>query len=125
MSRGRHKRLQVEPSRPGFTAREWTVEPTPTSQRNEKAQRPGQAPTPALARRPGPAVSPSPRPAQGLTEDQVQRLRSEWAATIVRPHRLPWQPPELDLADCPCSCTRTTACALHERELGGPRPYAR
>jgi hypothetical protein len=60
-----------------------------------------------------------------LSDEQVQRYRSEWAATIVRPHRLPWQPPELDLADLPCICTAKAACALHRVELGGPRPYAR
>jgi hypothetical protein len=63
-----------------------------------------------------------PRP---LSDEQQRRLRTEWAATIVRPHRLPWQPPELDLADLPCICTAEAACALHTRELGGPRPYAR
>jgi hypothetical protein len=67
----------------------------------------------------------SPRPVRDLTEDQVQRLRSEWVTGIVRPHRLPWQPVELDLADCPCACTATVPCLLHAAEMGGPRPYAR
>jgi hypothetical protein len=63
-----------------------------------------------------------PRP---LTDDELSRLRSRWVTGIVRPHRLPWVAPELDLADCPCACTQTRACALHAHELGGPRPYAR
>jgi hypothetical protein len=67
----------------------------------------------------------SPRPVRDLSEDQVQRLRSEWATGIVRPHRKPWQPVELDLADCPCSCTSTTACLWHKATMGGPRPFAR
>jgi hypothetical protein len=62
---------------------------------------------------------------RSLTDEQIQRYRREWVKTITRPHRLPWVPPELDLADCPCSCTRDRACALHAHELGGPRPYAR
>jgi hypothetical protein len=103
-----------------FSVEEW--------ERIEEAQWPAQAPEPALARqarRPAGRSSPPARLVRDLSEDQVQRLRSAWAASIVRPHRLPWQPPELDLADLPCACTAEAACALHQQELGGRRPYVR
>jgi hypothetical protein len=78
----------------------------------------------------GPATSPGngrghrarPRP---LTYRERELVRQRSLAGLVRPHRYPWQPPELDLADLPCVCNAEAACALHLHELGGPRPYAR
>jgi hypothetical protein len=77
-------------------------------------------------RRPGEAGRiTSPPPVRDLTDEQLQRLRSEWVTTITRPHRKPWHPKVLDLSDLPCICTADAACALHLHELGGPRPFAR
>jgi hypothetical protein len=78
---------------------------------------------PAAGRRPLPAGNG--RGHRPLTDSQQQRYRSEWAAGIVRPHRKPWEPRGLDLADLPCICTSSRTCGLHAIELGGPRPYAR
>jgi hypothetical protein len=100
----------------------WTVEPTPTSLRREKAQKSRRE---RLGRPAAGGGSPRPVPGQReLTERGLDQVRSQSVARIVRPHRYPWQPPELDLADLPCACTADAACHLHAHELGGRRPYA-
>jgi hypothetical protein len=75
-----------------------------------------------------PAVTPAKRSApdtRELAPEELAQVKEQSRAGIVRPHRYPWLPPVLDLADLPCKCSAEAACALHRQELGGPRPYAR
>jgi hypothetical protein len=67
----------------------------------------------------------SPRPVRDLTPEEQRKVAEISRGRIVRPHKHPWLPPDLDLADLPCACTSEVPCLLHKLELGGPRPYVR
>jgi hypothetical protein len=127
MSRRRFSRMPVKP--PRFdSAATWPVEPTPTSQRREQAQRAARCPD---QRREPVQQQPQPQPQRrDLTPEELAAVAELSRSQIVRPaqghpQRHEWAiAKDMDQAGAPCACSDHAPCLLHNA-LDGRRRHVR